>query len=401
MENRENDGISRRDFLISAGLAGGAAAAGPGALIGASAAPEAPQSKESPLLSEFQPKSMLHAKETRVPRARFPVIDVHNHVNDARTSEREQIPPAKILEIMDRSNIRQIVILTGAWGKRLQKVVDRMVNPYPDRFRVFTQIDWSRIDDPDFSRKMVEQIDDAVARGARGLKILKNLGLGVRDKTGELVAVDDPRLDPVWEECGRLGIPVSIHVSDPEAFFLPVDRFNERYEELIHNPNWSFYGDEYPSKQAILDARDRMFARHPGTTFIALHVATWPENLDYVSALLNRLPNVMVEFGAREAELGRQPRNSRKFFDKYQDRIMFGTDAVPPPYGNVTPQQIFGDKLYQIYCRFLETEDEYFDYAPAPTPPQGRWQIYGVGLPDSILRKVYYENAARLLKVKI
>lgn len=377
--------LNRRQWF---GIVGGAWAAGglgrarAGMRGEAAAGPEAPQPKESLLLSEFHPRSMLHARETRVPRARFPVIDVHNHVNDARTSEREQIPPAKVIEIMDRSNIRQIVILTGAWGERLQKVVDRMVKPHPGRFRVFTQIDWSKIDDPDFSRKMVTQLDDAVARGARGLKILKNLGLGVRDKTGKLVAVDDPRLDPVWEECRRLGIPVSIHVSDPEAFFLPVDRYNERYEELIHNPRWSFYGSRFPSKQEILDARDRMFARHPGTTFIALHVATWPENLDYVSALLDRLPNVMVEFGARQAELGRQPRRARKFFLDYQDRIMFGTDMAP------------GDGLYGNYFRWLETDDEYFDYWHYPE--QGRWKIYGLGLPDEVLKKVYHANAERI-----
>ena len=150
-----------------------------------------------------------------------------------------------------------------------------------------------------------------------------------------------------------------------------------------------------------MEARPRVFARHPRTQFVALHVASLAGNLAEVAALLDRLPNVHVETASGITELARQPRNSRKFFDQSQDRIIFGTDAVPPPYGNVTPQQIFGDKLYQIYCRFFETEDEYFDYAPAPTPPQGRWQIYGIGLPDTILRKVYYENAARLLKMKI
>lgn len=343
---------------------------------------ESPTPSDQLLLRDFQPRTMLHAPIHEVERARFPVIDVHNHVNDARSAGRGHIPPGRVIEIMDRCNIQQIVILTGVWGEPLQKVLDEMVKPYPERFLVFTQIDWSKINDPNFAQEIVEQIDDAVRRGARGLKVLKNLGLEVRDKSGKLVPVDDPRLDPIWEECGRLGIPVAIHVSDPEAFFLPVDRFNERYEELIHNPKWSFYGPQFPSKLELLEARDRMFARHPNTTFIALHVANWPENLDYVSALLDRLPNVMVEFGAREAELGREPRRARRFFLEYQDRILFGTDMTP------------SDGLYRNYVRWLETDDEYFDYWGYPE--QGRWKIYGLALPDEVLEKVYHLNAERI-----
>src|SRR4029077_321785 len=175
---------------------------------------------------------MLHAAVHEVPRAKFPVIDVHNHVNDPGGIHGEEIPPATVVKTMDQANISKIVILSGMWGDKLQGLIDKMVKPYPDRFLVFTQIDWSKIDDPDFSAKMVRQLDDAVRRGARGLKVLKDLGLGVKDKSGKLVAIDDPRIDPVWEECGRLGIPVAIHTSDPEAFFTPVDKYNERYEEL-------------------------------------------------------------------------------------------------------------------------------------------------------------------------
>jgi predicted TIM-barrel fold metal-dependent hydrolase len=194
--------------------------------------------------------------------------------------------------------------------------------------------------------------------------------------------VDDPRLDPVWEECGRLGIPVSIHVSDPEAFFHPIDNKNERYEELTEHPDWSFYGSQFPSKESILAARDRVIARHPHTTFVALHVANWPENLGYVSRLLDQYPNVMTEFGAREAELGRQPRRAREFFLKYQDRIMFGTD------NEVT------EEMYRNHFRWLETGDEYFDYWGYPG--QGRWKIYGMELPDSVLEKIYHLNAERM-----
>jgi predicted TIM-barrel fold metal-dependent hydrolase len=343
---------------------------------------QAPEARKPLLLRDFKPVSMLHARVHNVERARFPVIDVHNHVNDARSKGRGHIPPAQVIATMDRCNIHKIVILTGGWKDDLQNVLDEMVKPYPDRFIVLTQIDWSRIDDADFSRQMVHQIDDAVARGARGLKVLKDFGLTVRDKSGKLIAVDDPRLDPVWEECGRLGIPVSMHVSDPEAFFHPVDSTNERYEELLLHPDWSFYGPRFPTKEAIIAARDRVFARHHNTTFISLHVANWPEDLDYVSGLLKRCPNVMVEFGAREAELGRQPRRARQFFLDYQDRICFGTDATPE------------EAMYRNFFRWLETADEYFDYWGYPG--QGRWKIYGLDLPDQVLEKVYHLNAEKV-----
>ena len=189
-------------------------------------------------------------------------------------------------------------------------------------------------------------------------------------------------------------MPVAIHTSDPEAFFTPIDRFNERFEELNAHPDWSFHGKDYPSDRQLQEARFRVVARHPRTQFVVLHVGN-SENLGYIGEALDKYKNMHVEFGARIGELGRQPRAARRFFDRYQDRILFGTDAVPN--GHQYPQQVFGEKLYEIYYRFLETEDEYFDYAPARIPPQGRWKIYGVGLPDSILRKVYWENAARLL----
>ncbi|MBI1982693.1 MAG: amidohydrolase [Acidobacteria bacterium] len=341
------------------------------------------EEKKTLLLRDFRPKSMLHASVHNVVRARYPVVDVHNHVNDARSAGRGHVAAEKILEVMDMCNIRKIVILTGRWGEQLQRVVDEMAKPFPDRFAVFTQLDWTNLDDADFGQQMARQIDDAVARGARGLKITKELGLRVRYKAGKLLTVDDPRLDPIWAECGRLGIPVAIHVSDPEAFFLPFDASNERYEELVENPDWSFYGPQFPSKEAILEARDRVFARHPNTTFIALHVATWPENLDYVSNLLDHCPNVVVEFGARQAELGRQPGRARRFFLEYQDRILFGTDAAVQ------------EELYRNYFRWLETADEYFDYWGAPD--QGRWKIYGIDLPDDVLEKVYNRNAERVL----
>jgi predicted TIM-barrel fold metal-dependent hydrolase len=343
--------------------------------------PDAAQ-KKTLLLKDFDPKPAIHTAVHEVPRAKFPVIDMHNHVNDAGGVHGEDIAPAEVVRRMDRANVKTIVILTGMWGDKLQGVLDKMVNPYPGRFIVFAQMDWSKIDDANFSAEMVAQLDDAVRRGARGLKVLKDFGLGVRDKSGKFVPVDDPRMDPVWEECGRMGIPVAIHTSDPEAFWAPVDAHNERYEELIENPTWGFHDPKFPSKETLLAERNHVIEKHPHTTFIALHIANWPENLDAVSAWLDKYPNMMVEFGAREAEMGRQPRRSEKFFRDYQDRILFGTDAEPE------------EAMYANYFRWLETADEYFPYWSYPG--QGRWEIYGMALPDAILEKVYHLNAERI-----
>ena len=338
-------------------------------------------SKKTILLKDFQPEPALHAAVHEIRRAKFPVIDVHTHTNDA-AGIGDRVDPQEMIARMDRLNIKAIVILTGMWGDKLQTIIDDMVKPYPGRFLVFTQLDWSKIDDPNFSQLMVRQIDDSVARGARGLKVLKELGLGVRDSSGKLITIDDPRLDPAWEECGRLGIPVFIHVADPEAFFHPIDARNERYEELIEHPDWSFYGPQFPSLRELMEQRDRMFAKHPRTTFVALHFGSWPENLDFVEQTLQKFPNVMIETGAREGELGRQPRRTREIFVKYSDRIMFGTDEGA------------GEAMYQNYFRWLETEDEYFPYAQYPL--QGRWMIYGLGLPDEVLEKVYHRNAEEM-----
>jgi len=338
-------------------------------------------SRKTVLLKDFHPEPALHAAVHELRRAKFPVIDVHTHTNDA-VGIGDRVDPQEMIARMDRLNLNTIVILTGMWGDKLQRIIDNMVKPYPGRFVVFTQFDWSKIDDPDFSELMVRQIDDSVARGARGLKVLKELGLGVRDSTGRLVPIDAPRLDAAWEECGRLGIPVFIHVADPEAFFHPIDARNERYEELIEHPDWSFYGPQFPSLQDLLSQRDRMFAKHPRTTFVALHFGSWPENLDFVEQTLRKFPNVMIETGAREGELGRQPRRTREIFMQYSERILFGTDEGA------------GEAMYRNYFRWLETEDEYFPYAQYPL--QGRWMIYGLVLPDDVLEKVCHRNAEGL-----
>jgi predicted TIM-barrel fold metal-dependent hydrolase len=306
--------------------------------------------------------------------------------------------PQELQAVMERKNIRAMVNLTGGYEKGLAETVAKYDRAFPGRFYTFTEPSYSHFKEADYPALQARAIEQAHRDGARGLKILKTLGLYLRENitSGTLVKIDDPRFDPMWDACGQLNMPVAIHVSDPIAFFTPTDRFNERYEELNNHPDWSFYGGDFPSNEELLAARNRVMARHPKTQFIVLHVGNFAEDLQNVSDNLDRFPNMFVDIAARIGELGRQPRTSRRFFDKHQDRILFGTDATP--HGDDYPQQVFNDKLYEIYFRFLETDDEYFDYAPARVPPQGRWKIYGINLPEPILSKIYYENAARLLR---
>ena len=395
--------MNRRQWIATTGAAMGA---GPLHLN----AQRTPHARQSLDLSDYQPKSTLRVKETKVERARYPVIDIHTHLSFAAKSEkgvsmtgerRYPAPPAELLAVMDRRNLRTMVNLTGGYGDGLRDAIARYDRTHPPRFLTFTEPMYSRANEPGYPKMQADELERAHGDGALGLKVVKTLGLYLRQNitTGPLVKIDDPRFDPMWEACGALKMPVCIHISDPSAFFLPTDRFNERFEELNNHPDWSFHGSDFPSNEELLAARNRVLERHPRTQFIVLHVGNFAEDLGNVSAAMDRFPNMSVELGARIGELGRQPRTARKFFERYQDRILFGTDAVP--HGDDTPQQVFGDLLYQIYFRFLETEDEYFDYAPAPVPPQGRWRIYGVGLPDAILRKVYNANAARLLGVTV
>jgi predicted TIM-barrel fold metal-dependent hydrolase len=412
-QERSMSKISRRELLATTGL--GLAAAGlPGAWAatgGVDPVSEAggETSASKPLaLADYEPRTMLRLPETKVERARYPVIDIHTHLSmSARTvngvglaPERKYLgTPAELIQLMDRRNIQALTNLTGGFGSGLKETIARYDNAYQGRFYSFTEPSYNRFQEPDYPRLQADAIAQAHEAGSRGLKILKTLSLYLREQTtkGKLVKVDDPRFDPMWDACGQLNMPVAIHVSDPVAFFTPTDRFNERYEELTHHPDWSFYGRDFPSNAEILEARNRVFARHPKTQFIALHVGNFAEDLENVSTNLDRFRNMHVDIAARIGELGRQPRAARKFFDKYQDRILFGTDATP--HGDEYPQQVFNDKLYEIYFRFLETDDEYFDYAPSEVPPQGRWRIYGIDLSDAVLQKVYNQNAAKLLRV--
>jgi len=396
--------INRRQWLYGIGLIG----AGMKIALPSTDSPH-PKPNPTPLeLSQYEPKSMLQVHESHIERSKFPVIDFHTHISFAAKSERGVAlspdrhylgTPQELLAVMDRKNIRTMINLTGGYEKGLADAVSKYDRAYPGRFLTLTEPSYSRLKEPNYPKLQAEAIEQAHRDGARGLKILKTLGLYLRENitSGTLVKIDDPRFDPMWDACGQLNMPVAIHVSDPIAFFTPTDRFNERYEELNNHPDWSFYGGDFPSNAELLAARNRVMARHPKTQFVTLHFGNFSENLQNVAENLDRYPNMWVDMAARIGELGRQPFTSRKFFDKYRDRILFGTDATP--HGEEFPQQVFNDQLYEIYYRFLETEDEYFDYAPARIPPQGRWRIYGINLPDTVLRKVYYDNAARLLRV--
>lgn len=344
-------------------------------------------------LSNFRPQPQLVAPSTDVVRAKFPVIDVHVHPRLRFKHVPELLD--QFVTVMDQQNVAVCVSLDGRLGDQLAEH-QQYLSKYKDRFAVFANIDWQgdgQRDDPaswachrpGFGRRMADALADAKSRGAVGLKVFKMLGLYYKNPDGSLIAIDDPRWDPIWQACGELGLPVIIHSADPVAFFDPVDERNERWEELSRHPNWSFADSKFPRHDELLAARNRVIARHSNTTFIGAHVANYPENLPEVARWLDAYPNLVVEISSRIAELGRQPRAARQFFVDYQDRIMFGSDG-PRPAARLRPQ-----------WRFLETDDEYFPYAENPFPPQGLWNIYGIHLPDQVLRKVYHENALRVI----
>ncbi len=302
-------------------------------------------------LDDFQPKSMLVVPEHPTLRARYPVIDVHTHISGVfgqqrATDSRATVADSafkqldQIVNWMDQLNIKTLNNLTGGYGETLKRNVSDLQGRYKGRFLNCVVPAYDKFREPNYPAWQAEELRRAKDAGAIGLKITKTLGVYLRENglDGPLVKIDDPRFDPMWEAAGKLNLPVFIHTADPDAFFTPTDRFNERWEELRNHPNWSFYGKDFPPKAELLISRNRVIERHARTTFVGLHVANHPENLDEVSNWLNRYPNLRVEIGARLGELGRQPRRARKFFEDYQDRIMFGTDATPN--GTEVPQQV-------------------------------------------------------------
>ena len=344
------------------------------------------------LLQNFRPRPKLVTKTTTVLKPRFPAIDAHNHLAEPFGGGWDRKPLPELLDLLDEAGIVHYVDLDGGWGEDiLQFHLDYFKAKAPERFRIFGGVDWGKWPElgEAFPEYAARRLEVQKSWGAEGLKIWKPFGLHVRDQRDELVRVDDPRLDPLWETAGRLGLPVMIHVADPVAFFDPIDETNERWEELGQHPDWAFTSPPFPPFMDIMNAFYNLVKRHPQTIFIGAHVGCYAENLGWVGRMLEDCPNYYIDIAARLGELGRQPYTARRFFLKYQDRILFGSD--------------FGPHLeaYRLYYRFLETDDEYFNYNVGEVPQQGRWYAYGIFLPEEVLRKVYYENAARLFGLEI
>jgi len=326
---------------------------------------------------DYTPRSSLVVPEHVPTHARFPFIDVHAH---PRVRTKEALD--QLVADMDAMNMGLMVNLSGGTGDRLKQTVELMVGNYPNRFVVFANLDYSGIDDPNWSERAAERLAEDFANGAAGLKIFKNHGMTVQDgEGGPRVPTDDPRFDPVWAKAGELGMPVLIHTADPHQFWQPHDQYNERWFELVERPRRIRPPDRFPPWEDLMQEQWNVIRKHPNTNFISAHLSWLGGDLDRLGALFDSLPNMYTGLGAVLAELGRQPARAREFLTKYQDRVVFGKDA-------------WGVSEYHTYFRTLETADEYFDYYRRR---HAFWKLYGLALPDSVLQKVYYENAIRLI----
>lgn len=342
------------------------------------------------LLENFRPRSKLVTKTTLVNKPRFPAIDAHNHLGAAFGGGWDKKPLSELLDRLDEAGITHYVNLDGGWGEEmLAQHLRHFKEGAPERFKIFGGVDWYQWEERGnrFPEWAAGRLRAQKEMGAEGLKIWKPFGLQVKDDQGRLAAVDDPRLAPIWETAGELGLPVMVHVADPVAFFDPIDETNERWEELGRNPLWAFTSPPYPPFMTILEGLYNLVKRYANTTFIGAHVGCYGENLGWVGQMLEDCPNYYIDISARLGELGRQPYTARKFFLQYQERILFGSDMGPDL------------ETYRLYYRFLETDDEYFNYNTGEVPAQGRWYVCGLYLPDEVLRKVYLENARRVLKI--
>ncbi len=338
-------------------------------------------------LKDYRPDSQLIRPERRVEVPRFPVIDAHNHLGAAFGGGWDAKPVEALLAQLDAAHVVAYVDLDGGWGEEiLDQRLRKFKEPFPERFICFGSPEWRRWPEKGkgFGEWTAQNFRKQVARGAQGLKIWKDFGLHVRDETGALVAVDDERLIPLWEAAGELGVPVMIHVADPVAFFQPLDAKNERWEELHAHPDWHFPPGRFPGFDDIISSFERLVRRHSNTIFIGAHVACYAENLGWVDQLLAECPNLHIDFSARIGELGRQPHSARRLLTKHKDRVLFGTDSGPDI------------EIYHTYFRFLETDDEYFDYDPRNSYSQGRWKISGLQLDNDVLERIYSLNARKL-----
>ncbi len=327
-------------------------------------------------IEEYEPKSGLVVPEHKISRAKYPFIDVHNHQR-ATTPERAK----QLLSDMDSINMRIMVNLSGGYGDSFKRTVDAMKAASKDRFVVFANINFSDIDAPDYSKKAAAQLAADVKSGAQGMKIFKNFGMDLRDSKGQRIHVNDPRFDELFETCGKLNIPVLIHTAEPPGLFQPMDKYNERWLELKMYPRRGRSPEQYPKWEVIMAEQHNLFAKHPRTKFINAHMGWLGGDLGALGKLLDRLPNVYVELAAVVEELGRQPRNAKTFYIKYQDRVLFGKDT-------------WNVKEYPTYFRILESDDEYFDH---DRKHHGLWKMYGLELPDEVLKKLYYKNALKVI----
>jgi predicted TIM-barrel fold metal-dependent hydrolase len=333
------------------------------------------ESKVTLNLSDFSPQSMLRVPEHSLQHPKFAAIDFHNHIDG--------MEPAEVLRIMDACGIEHLVNITMKPGTDGIESLIRLRATASGRFSTIAWMDWRDLHEDGFFDRSVRRLEQCVSAGAIGMKIWKDLGLRLHDRDGSLLRIDDARLDPLFARAAELGVFIMFHTADPAAFFLPTDALNERFEELSAHPDWSFYGSAF-SREELLVQRNRVFARHPKTTFVAAHMGEQPEDLASLAATLEAHPNVQLDMSARVAELGRQPFTARRFFLRFADRILFGADLLPE------------ESMYRAHYRFFETDDEYFDY-PSHASRQGRWQIYGLALPDAVLERVYRVNAMALL----
>ncbi len=324
----------------------------------------------------YNPNSTLVVPGNEVKKAAFPFVDVHSHQRDMGTQDL-----SGLIADMDEMNMAVMVNLSGGSGDRLSKAVENINNNYPNRFVVFANVDFNGVGNPGWAEAAVQQLQADVNNGAKGLKVYKSLGLRDLDSAGKRVPVDDERLAPVWEKCAELGIPVLIHSADPKSFWDSMDSLNERWLELKTHPRRKRSDSDPAPWQQIIDEQHRLFKRHPNTKFINAHMGWYANNLGRLAGLMEEIPNMYVGIGAIIAELGRQPRNARKFFITYQDRILFGKDSWQP-----------GE--FPTYFRVLETNDEYFPYYKKY---HAYWAMYGLDLPEDVLRKVYYRNALNLI----
>ncbi len=335
---------------------------------------------------EYEPKSTLVTPQHPLKRSKFPFIDVHNHQWEMDSQEKV----AKLVEGMDKLNMGLLVNLSGRGGASdeaksnatLYNQIELTQKSFPNRFAIFTNVDFSKMDEAGWTEKAVVKLtDDVKNHGAKGLKIYKSLGFSVKDGD-KLVPVDDPRIDPIWAKCGELGIPVIIHTADPAPFWQPVDSYNERWLELkTHKGRKRETSKGDFSWEQLIEQQHNIFRKHSKTIFINAHMGWYPNNLAKLDSLMDVFPNMYVEIGAVIAELGRQPRAAKKFFEKRQDKVLFGKDSYVPDE-------------YETYFRVLETEDEYFPYHKKY---HAFWRMYGIGLSDAILKKVYYKNALRII----